>query len=132
MLHHSGQTLLHQKDIEYYIELAKPLALPYSKQYELLGFLGDYATHDIASDWAWQNIGVGVMKMFTQGLITNKEVELYKEIDRSFGDMSLGGALCDETFWSLSGLQNHPLWDKQRKLAKTIIAALEQIRFDAN
>lgn len=120
-------TKIRKEDIMYFIELAKTLALPYGDQYKLLDFLDDYITHDIASDWIWQNIGPGVMKMFDQNLITNNEVELYKKIDKNFYDVSLDGAFYNEEFWSLNGLKNHPLWKEQRSLAKTILNTLEKI-----
>lgn len=118
---------IRKKDIDFYIELAKTLALSHEEQYEKLSMLNDYITNDIASDWIWNDLKNGVMQMFNQNMISNNAIDLYKEIDEKFHDISLYGATYDEEFWTLNGLKNHPLWEELRQRARELLSILEKI-----
>ena len=118
---------IRKKDIDFYIERAKTLALSHEEQYEQLSMLNDYITNDIASDWIWNDLKNGVMQMFNQNMISNNVIDLYKEIDEKFHDISMDGATYDEEFWTLNGLKNHPLWEELRQRARELLSILENI-----
>ncbi len=118
---------IRKNEIDYYIEQAKTLALSYEEQYKQLSMLKDYITNDIASDWIWNDLKNGVMHMFNQNMISNNVIDLYKEIDKKFHDISLDGATYDEDFWTLNGLKNHLLWEELRQIARELLCILERI-----
>ncbi|QVK19281.1 hypothetical protein KHQ81_06195 [Mycoplasmatota bacterium] len=118
---------IRKEDVDYYIEQAKTLALTYEEQYKQLSNLDDYITNDIASDWIWNDLKSGVILMYTQSLISDTVITLYKEINKNFYDVSIDGSFYDENFWTLNGLKNHPLWEEQRQLARRILKILKKI-----
>ena len=116
-----------KKDIAFYVERAKTLTFSYEEQRERLSMLNDYITNDIASDWIWNDLKNGVLLMYSQGIIDKNAIDLYKEIDEKFNNISLGGATYDEDFWTLNGLKNHPLWEELRQRARELLNILEEI-----
>lgn len=123
----NSNLITNQEDINFYIENAKMLASSFDEQYKNLGALDDYITEDIASDWIWQNLKVGIFKMLDENLISEYVVNLFKKIGRNFSSVSFGNQLFEERIWTLEGLKNHSFWVKQRNLARELLNQLNSI-----
>jgi len=73
----NSNLIINQEDINFYIKNAKMLASSFDEQYKTLGALDDYITENIASDWTWQNLKAGILKMLDENLINEYIVNLF-------------------------------------------------------
>lgn len=63
----NSNLIINQEDINFYIKNAKMLASSFD----------DYITENIASDWTWQNLKAGILKMLDENLINEYIVNLF-------------------------------------------------------
>lgn len=112
--------------IKYFTDKARTLSLEFSQQQKIafeLG-LGDYFTEDVANDWLTDDIII-LEQLKNEGIIDSRVIEIYSLIDKNFINASLYGGSFEEEIWTLVGLENHPFWTQQRKLAKELLYLLQ-------
>lgn len=115
---------------DYYTEKANFLSLPFEERYgNLRKELGDYITEDIASEWSEDGL-VGLYKLFDDQLVNGRCISLYKAIVKNFDEVSSNGSKYETVIWTLEGLETHPFWKEQQRLAKELLRELESIKLD--
>ena len=112
--------------VNYFYNKALCLSLDFPKQEQEAKSLclGDYYTEDIANEWFSDEVDI-LKHLAEDGKISIKASEIYKKIDDNFSIVSKNGAKYDPEIWTLRALMNHPFWEEQRELAKTLIKELE-------
>lgn len=119
-----------QGRINFYIENARMLSLSYEEQCKLIP---DFAAWNLASDMA-NDWGCGDLEklnqLFGKEIIGQNAIALHDTINKNFNDVSFNGPKYEEAIWTLEGLQQHPFWDEQRRLAKELLDELEKIKIN--
>ena len=120
-----------ERTINFYIIQAEFLASELEEQDQsLVASLGDYFTEDIANEWNWNKPDQNdATSLVNENLVDKEYVNLYKEICDNFTNASIGKPLYDEKIWTLKGLEEHPFWEEQRRLAKELLDILNKVEF---
>ncbi len=82
--------------------------------------------NDIASDWDHYEMFCVPIK----DVIDERVENLITEIGSAFDKVSLGSPYFEEIIWTMEGLEYHPFWENQRKLAKELLLVLNRIIHD--
>lgn len=114
---------------QYFRKKAIDLSKTYDEQIELLPdqYLANLPL-DIASEWDVDAYNYILNKAIEAKVFDEEIVDLIKTISMNFSKNGYGGWTEDGSLWTLEGLKNHQLWEKQRKLAKKLIVKLDSIK----
>lgn len=118
---------------EYSLEEKKENLVHIIKNTQILGatfekqkkyFCADFMTDDMADDW--DSFAFFAINLNNQKVISNQTFQTINKINNNFQIVSYKQPKYEETIWTLEGLENHPFWEEQRKLAKELLVMLEE------
>lgn len=124
-----------KKDNEIYInlkylkEMLVQLSLPYEEQ---LNSVPDEFKWNLPNDIvsSWENYEKVVNYLFNAIIINKDTKDKFDVIVNNFDRVSLDSENFEEIIWTMEGLEYHPFWENQRKLANELLLVLNSIIYD--